>query len=226
MGKGRIIIALLILISLGFSGGTFPETIKLKSGETIEGEIIEKTNEYIKIDFYGIPLTYYLEDIAPAQQSQTKDAAKNLSLDVDSSVAKPYQSQLPIEIQQFQPLDEVQPVTSYVDKIGKIVLAASRAVNKIETEIYETKGAALLDKTTEEVTNIINSAQQEASKLIPPPGYDALHSEAMQTLQAIKNTLKEENSQQIQVMLQQAIQHMANFAKEFTSIKRHLSKRD
>jgi len=39
------------------------ETIILKSGKTIKGRIIEKTEEYIKIDFYGVPITYYFEEI-------------------------------------------------------------------------------------------------------------------------------------------------------------------
>ena len=40
-----------------------PETITLKNGKTIEGKITEKTGEYIKVDFYGVPLKYYTEDI-------------------------------------------------------------------------------------------------------------------------------------------------------------------
>jgi len=41
----------------------FAETIILKSGKEIEGKIIEKTDKYIKLDFKGILLTYYVEDI-------------------------------------------------------------------------------------------------------------------------------------------------------------------
>lgn len=42
----------------------YAETVKLKNGRTIEGKIIEKTSEYIKISFQGVPLTYYYSDIA------------------------------------------------------------------------------------------------------------------------------------------------------------------
>ncbi|MFA7115273.1 MAG: hypothetical protein WC214_07445, partial [Candidatus Omnitrophota bacterium] len=41
----------------------FSENILLKSGENIQNKIIEKTDKYIKIDFSGIPLTYYWDDI-------------------------------------------------------------------------------------------------------------------------------------------------------------------
>jgi uncharacterized protein DUF5684 len=53
----------LFLLSLCFLGLVFAETIILKSGKQIEGEKIEQTDDYIKIDFYGIPVTYYFNDI-------------------------------------------------------------------------------------------------------------------------------------------------------------------
>jgi len=42
---------------------SYPETIKLKSGKTLDAKIIEKTDKYIKVNISGIPITYYLEDI-------------------------------------------------------------------------------------------------------------------------------------------------------------------
>lgn len=53
-----------ILISLFLLTPAFAETIVLKSGETVEGKIIEKTGKYVKIDFQGVPLTYFLDEIA------------------------------------------------------------------------------------------------------------------------------------------------------------------
>jgi len=41
----------------------FAETIVLKSGETVEGKLIEKTDKYIKIDFQGVPLTYFFDEV-------------------------------------------------------------------------------------------------------------------------------------------------------------------
>lgn len=53
----------MVIFCIYFSTITYAETIVLKSGKTIEGKIIEKTDEYIKIDFFGVALTYYLSDI-------------------------------------------------------------------------------------------------------------------------------------------------------------------
>ncbi len=41
----------------------FAEKIALKSGKTVEGKIREKTNEKIKVDIDGIPVTYYFDQI-------------------------------------------------------------------------------------------------------------------------------------------------------------------
>lgn len=58
----KIITALLLMI-LSSITSVFAETIVLKSGKTIEGKIINKTDKYIKMDISGIPITYYLDDI-------------------------------------------------------------------------------------------------------------------------------------------------------------------
>jgi len=56
-------IALFLIAMILTFPSCYPETIKLKNGKTIEAKIIEKTNEYIKIDLHGVPLTYYIETI-------------------------------------------------------------------------------------------------------------------------------------------------------------------
>lgn len=51
---------------------SFAETIVLKSGKTIEGKIINKTDEYIEVDFMGVKLKYFNDQIA--QIKETKSA--------------------------------------------------------------------------------------------------------------------------------------------------------
>ncbi|MCM8786612.1 MAG: hypothetical protein NC935_00975 [Candidatus Omnitrophica bacterium] len=51
---------------------TFAEIIRLKSGKIVEGEIVEKTNEYVKIDFLGVKLKYYFDQIDAIEEKQSK----------------------------------------------------------------------------------------------------------------------------------------------------------
>jgi hypothetical protein len=57
------LVVILLITSLHFQNSVFSETVVLKSGKTIEGKIAEKTAECIKIDIYGVPVTYYLDEI-------------------------------------------------------------------------------------------------------------------------------------------------------------------
>lgn len=43
---------------------TYAETIILKSGQRFQGKILERTDKDLKIEYYGVPLTYSLEEIA------------------------------------------------------------------------------------------------------------------------------------------------------------------
>ncbi len=61
MNKKLSIIFLLMFLFI--SSSSFAETIILKSGKTIEGKILEKTDKYIKVDTEGIPITYYMDEI-------------------------------------------------------------------------------------------------------------------------------------------------------------------
>ena len=59
----NLLMSIMILLFLALSSFSFAETVVLKTGQTIEGKITEKTAEYIKIEVADVPLTYYFEDI-------------------------------------------------------------------------------------------------------------------------------------------------------------------
>jgi dienelactone hydrolase len=74
---------LLVCLSLCFLSPLFAETIVLKSGKTVEGKIVEKNENYTKVDFNGIILKYSAEEIAeiktePAQEKQAAISSKTV----------------------------------------------------------------------------------------------------------------------------------------------------
>ena len=84
-GWMRKVIITIILLALPIV--CFAETIVLKSGEAIEGKIIERTDGYIRIDFEGVPLTYFLDDVESIEGkepalSQPKETRKLSSEDI------------------------------------------------------------------------------------------------------------------------------------------------
>jgi hypothetical protein len=56
-------ITIFILINLFFIPYLFAETILLKTGQSIEGNITERADEYIKVSFQGVDLIYYNDEI-------------------------------------------------------------------------------------------------------------------------------------------------------------------
>jgi tetratricopeptide (TPR) repeat protein len=72
--KNSLRLILLLAAVLYSPAPVFAETIVLKSGQKIEGRILEKTDKYIKIDFQGMPLTYYVDDIARIESTHNEMA--------------------------------------------------------------------------------------------------------------------------------------------------------
>jgi len=65
MGNPKIKICLFFCFSLAFflMGNVNAEIIRLKSGKSVEGKIIEKTNDYLKVDVGGVAVTYFNDDL-------------------------------------------------------------------------------------------------------------------------------------------------------------------
>lgn len=83
---------ILLLICLCFQIVTSAETIILKSGKTVEGKIVEKTDKYIKIDFYGVPLTYFLDEIVSDEEKAHPEEVVEET--AESAVSKKYNDYL------------------------------------------------------------------------------------------------------------------------------------
>lgn len=67
MNKQNLII--LIAVSLFFPLPCFAEQIVFKSGLKINAQIIERTEQYIRIDFQGTPVTYWMYEIESIESS-------------------------------------------------------------------------------------------------------------------------------------------------------------
>jgi len=107
-----------------FSLLSYPDTIHLKNGVQIDGEIIEENQEYVKIKFNGIGLTYWMEDIFTVSKEDANAEAEGyqyiLSDVFDENTAK-------ISVSDFQKqgksfLWKIESQTSTVYLLGSIHL--------------------------------------------------------------------------------------------------------
>ena len=78
---------LLFFLGLGFS-----QTIILKSGQKVEGTIVEQTDKYVKLEFQGVQLVYYNDEITSIDQASP--ASVNAITTQVESLYKAYTSAL------------------------------------------------------------------------------------------------------------------------------------
>jgi hypothetical protein len=64
MRKKILVMSFLVLMA----GTADAENLILKSGRKVEGKILEKTDDYVKIDFNGVALKFYSDEIASVDQ--------------------------------------------------------------------------------------------------------------------------------------------------------------
>ena len=73
-----MILRLFLIISLTFifSANTAADTLVLKSGNTIDGDIVEENKDFILINTYGIPVRYYIDEILSVQRGLAENEVK------------------------------------------------------------------------------------------------------------------------------------------------------
>jgi len=59
----RVMMALFVVCALCGVSPSYAETIYLKNGKKVEGKIIDKKTNYIKVMIKGIPFTYFIDEI-------------------------------------------------------------------------------------------------------------------------------------------------------------------
>jgi hypothetical protein len=64
-----LVLAVFVLSCYSFS---FADTVYLKSGNKVEGKIIEKSDDYLKVDIAGVAVTYFWDEIESAQLDDGK----------------------------------------------------------------------------------------------------------------------------------------------------------
>jgi len=145
---------LIVLVCLGFllSSIAFADTITIKSGKTIEGKIVERTDEYIKIDFHGVPIIYYLDEI------ESIDGEIRAPYSTESSSESNNERQRVLEF--INKLDSIQDDSRQRMKDSNTTKLFNKAMNKEE---YEKAKKITLDQI-----NIIKQGIKQIEELSTP----------------------------------------------------------
>lgn len=181
----RKLICLLILMMMAV-GIASAETVHLKSGKKIKGEIIEETNDYIRIDFCGVPLTYYFNEIEYVQSDiQPRQNLKSS----DTEVIYP-DAETPILQKNF--LWKVRLDTNTVYILGSIHLAKKDLypLDKTIEEAFNTSDILVLEVNIDE-TNTLASLMGLAQAGMYPSGETLEKHLSIETFKLAKKKLED-----------------------------------
>ncbi|MFA5008693.1 MAG: tetratricopeptide repeat protein [Candidatus Omnitrophota bacterium] len=111
----KIFISLLVLT---FSASVYAETIVLKSGKTIEGIVTDKTDKYIKVDVFGIPVTYYLDTVESidGEKIASTEIKKEMGIKREATSTKEAVKFEPQPVKKNLSLGEVKEAQEYFQK--------------------------------------------------------------------------------------------------------------
>lgn len=132
--KNRVIF--LSILFLFMTSSIFADTITLKSGETVEGKIIEKKANSVRMDVYGITLTYFTSDIDKINDQkitaivpvESSEAASTVSEQPVASVNQEPAAEEQVAPKEIAPLaDADEPASNYVLKMDPSSLSQDHA---------------------------------------------------------------------------------------------------
>jgi len=194
MGKIKILffcaVFLILFLNLGFS-----ETILLKSGQKVEGKIIEKTDKYVKLDFFGVDLVYYNDEVASITQG-VADSENTVSPQLES-LYQAYTSSLNVPQKKNEEKAIETPVLPVVPQAVETspaasVIAQNSGLSQLPPEYQKMMQAALQGMSGAQGSQLSGSKPAggmptgvDISQL--PPEYQKMLKTTMANLQAGKS---------------------------------------
>lgn len=152
MDKKKLLILLLVLC---FPVSIFAETVLLKSGQSVEGKLIERNDKYIEIDFQDVMLTYYWDEIENIDGKSVDPSKEKVLIKIPNpGYLKPPNKEEDIEINSESTVREILTKTNYYysvhdfDKAIELCELALKKTNdqRLLTEIYYSLSSNYLEK--------------------------------------------------------------------------------
>ena len=120
----------IIFLFIGFifvTVSAFADVIILKSGRQLEGKILERNSESVKVDFYGVGITYFLDDIAQINGEKINPVSAEPAASKEPTVPS-VELKAPSPESTVPPAESVAPPTESTALPVKVISPDSRAV--------------------------------------------------------------------------------------------------
>jgi len=203
---------LILLLVLCFPISIFAETIVLKSGQSVEGKLIEKTDKYIKIDFQGVPLTYFLDEIESVKGESHQSIPRKEDNITSSQLGKnPLSEDKNLERQQ---------VLEYINKSDSIIKSMNTEIAKNQALLAQASMIRDMEKMriiTTEMRDIKRQHKEKFLSLSMPSNCEPLHTATLNWFRIqedIHNELINGNIEQAKILTKQLFEAYEIMAKE------------
>jgi len=158
MKRRSLFFSFFALGCLCFCNYVFSETLILKSGQSVKGQIIEETDKYIKIDYQGIILTYSKDKIERVEKPEEAEATIQ-----EQSNAK----EIKIKIKG----DTTQNDEKFINKLDSLGKDIRTILSDTQTKLTNIKEKDLTQEHRDIVQKAVSNTKDiiiEIKKLNPP----------------------------------------------------------
>jgi len=202
---------LILLLALCFPISVFAETIELKSGKTVEGKIIEKTDKYIKVDFMGVPITYYFNEIdtingeratlpIPNQEANkpavalTQNSNLNAGVQLNDATGGFMEASQQGNAIEFENWIKSKEISNYFNSERILAGKNDRASSEIKRSYNEAKMKGDLTRAREIETKNVNEVStfiNNLKSLHPPVELESYHKKNIESFDYLRMGLNE-----------------------------------
>lgn len=146
-----------------FSGLSFAETIVLKSGKTIEGKIINRTNEYTEIDFMGVKLKYFNDQIERIKETKSATISES---EADAPVVS-----IKIKGSHTKSSKKADNIADFITKLDNINGKIDSMTNTQISKIMDPRSEKITNQQYESIKNISKELKEKVAEVenLPPP---------------------------------------------------------
>jgi hypothetical protein len=177
--KKYVFIGFVVAITFCFLFPAMADTLTLKSGKSLEGKIIDETDTYVIIQYAGIPLKYWKEDIAQIEKSTDTKHQKFYSV---RSASKEGDT-VKITIKE----DPAQGIAAYIKTLDALRSDVTKTVFDAQNQLLTNSDGQITEadrKLLKETVDSIEKKIAETKKVHVPSDCKILQLYALDTAEA------------------------------------------
>ena len=184
--KNQKILLFFLCAGFFFVSTSFAEIIVLKSGKTVEGKITNRTNEYTEVDFMGVKLKYFNDQIETIKETKLSNSSQ-------AQEEEPEVISIKIKGSNTDTAKELG-VADFVPRLDSINGTIDSMIGEGMNKVIDSKVGKITDEQRKSIENVISAAKgkvADVEKLKTPPSCKALKAFFLQKSKARINILNE-----------------------------------